>query len=56
MQVQEEKVPDRHLGESEIGWSRAVFKLVSVPLYTPKKLMSKNPQQLFFIGVISINT
>lgn len=40
MQVQEEKVPDRHLGESEIERSRAVF----------------NPQQLLFIGVISINT
>jgi len=44
MEVQEEKVPNRHLGESETEWSREVFQLVSVPRYTPNNIIIENPQ------------
>ena len=46
-EVQEEKAPNRHLGESQTE----VFQLVSVPLYTTKKIIMENPQQLLCLGV-----
>lgn len=50
-EVKEEKAPNRHLGESETEWSREIFQLVSLPLYTPKKKITEKPQQLLCLGV-----
>lgn len=52
MEVQEEKVPNRHLGESQTE----VFQLVSVPLYTTKKNNYGESSAAFVFGSLSINT
>lgn len=55
-EIQEEKVPNSHLGKSKSEWSRAVLKLFGLrtPLYS-STIMSENPQQLLLMGVLSIN-